>query len=627
MLAFLLVVVVSACAAFAQSPRFTSDVYPMLKKADCMGCHQGNGVASTTRLRFPDEGASADEIEAFGDSLRTFVDKADPSKSLLLMKPTNRIAHAGGKRIESGGLEEALLLGWVKHLATSQPLARKATTGRARGEETVLRRLTHSQYDNAVRDLLGDNTFPSRQFPPEDFIDGFKNQYEGQSVSPLLAEAYGTAAEALAAAYEPKMKGAGFVTTFGLRAFRRPLTAEEKRRYTGLYGKGGAKLVVEAMLQSPAFLFRLESTNNPAHKAYARASRLSYLLWDTMPDDDIFAAAARGDLDTREGFEKVARRMLASPKARAGLDEFIAQWMRFDRVVSMVKDRRSFPLFTREIAQAMTEETRRFIADLVWSDRDFMEFYTANWAFLNGEVAPLYGMKAPSDEFTKVEFPAHTQRAGILGQATFLALTSKPADTSPTARGLFVREQFLCQQVPQPPPGVSTNLPVQSPDKPMTNRELLSVHLSSPSCASCHNLIDPIGFGLEKFDAVGAYREKMRVTIPSFDRRQEPKRVELPIDASGFVAGIKESNFSTPKELGRILAESPVCQECIVKQYFRYAIGRHEKRADDPVLLRVTEEFRASRFQFKELMISLARWTEFPPPGEAHGTTVSKNLP
>src|SRR5687767_12655681 len=249
MLAFLLVVVVSACAALAQTPRFTSDVYPMLKKADCMGCHQGNGVASTTRLRFPDEGASVDEIEAFGDSLRTFVDKADPSKSLLLMKPTNRIAHAGGKRIESGGLEEALLLGWVKHLATSQPLARKAATGRARGEETVLRRLTHTQYDNTVRDLLGDTTFPSRQFPPEDFIDGFKNQYEGQSVSPLLAEAYGTAAEALAAAYEPKMKGAGFVTTFGLRAFRRPLTSEEKRRYTALYGKGGAKLVVEAMLQ------------------------------------------------------------------------------------------------------------------------------------------------------------------------------------------------------------------------------------------------------------------------------------------------------------------------------------------------------------------------------------------
>jgi hypothetical protein len=263
-------------------------------------------------------------------------------------------------------------------------------TRQARAEETVLRRLTHAQYDNTVRDLLGDKTFPSRQFPPEDFIDGFKNQYMGQSISPLLAEAYGAAAEALAANYTPTIKGPKFVTEFGLRAFRRPLTAEERKRYGALYAKGGAKLTVEAMLQSPAFLFRLEETTNPAHKAYARASRLSYLLWDTMPDEEILAAAGRGELNTREGFERIARKMLASPKAKAGLDEFISQWMRFDRVVSMVKDRRSFPLFTREIAQAMTEETRRFISDLVWSDRNFMEFYTAGWTYLNGEVAPLY---------------------------------------------------------------------------------------------------------------------------------------------------------------------------------------------------------------------------------------------
>jgi hypothetical protein len=207
-------------------------------------------------------------------------------------------------------------------------------------------------------------------------------------------------------------------------------------------------------------------------------------------------------------------------------------------------------------------------------------------------------------------------------------LTSKPGDTSPTARGLFVREQFLCQQVPQPPPGVSTNLPVQSADRPMTNRELLGVHLSSPACASCHNLIDPIGFGLEKFDAIGGFREKMRVTIPSFDRRQEPKRVELPIDSSGWVTGIKESNFSTPKELGSILAASPVCQECIVKQYFRYAAGRHEKRSDEPVLHRIARDFRDSQFKFKELMIAVARWTEFPPGDDQDGgSTLTKNLP
>jgi hypothetical protein len=295
----------------------------------------------------------------------------------------------------------------------------------------------------------------------------------------------------------------------------------------------------------------------------------------------------------------------------------------------MVKERRAYPMFTREVAQAMTEETRRFLADIVWSDRDFMQMYTANWTFLNGDLAPIYGLKAPADEFARADYPADSERAGILGQATFLALTSKPADTSPTARGLFVREQFLCQQVPQPPPGVSTNLPVQSPDKPMTNRELLGVHLSSPSCASCHNLIDPIGFGLEKYDAVGGYREKMRVTLPSFNRREESRRVDLPIDSAGWVTGIRDSNFSSPKELGRILANSPACQECAVKQYFRYAVGRHETPADAAILRRAADDFKASQFRFKELIIALVKWTEFPPPGDAQDarTTLTKNVP
>jgi hypothetical protein len=598
----------------AQSrPDFPRDIYQVLQKADCKGCHNREGVASTTRLQFPEDAPSVEEVEAFGESLRRFVDSANPENSLLLNKPTNRIPHAGGRRIAPDSQEEAALRVWIQYLATSKPPETKAPIHRAAASKPpVLRRLTHSQYDNTVRDLLGDATRPSRNFPPEDFIDGYKNQYEGQSISPILAEAYGEAAEKLAAAAKlPTYKD--FVSEFGRRAFRRPLTAEEKTRYGELKAKAGDRAVAEAMLQSPAFLYRSEIAEQPSLRGWVRASRLSYLLWDTMPDDALFAAAAKGELDTRAGFEKAARRMLEDPRARQALDEFISQWMRFDRVITMVKDRRSYPVFTREVAVAMTEETRRLFADLVWNDRNFMEFFTAGDTFINGELAGIYGIPAPSDDYSRVKLPEGSGRAGILGQATFLALTSKPSESAPTSRGLFIREQFLCQNVPQPPPGVNTSLPPQTEGKPMNNREQLGAHTTNPACASCHSLIDPIGFGLEKFDGVGAYREKQKVTIPSFNRREQSKTVEVPIDSKGFIAGIQNSGFETPRQLGEVLARTAQCQECVVKQYLRYARGRHERAADHELISKIADDFRRSQFRFKELMISLVAWTEFPP--------------
>jgi len=595
----------------AAQTTFVKDVLPHLDKAGCNGCHNVDGVGSTTRLQFPEAAATPEEMELFGDTLRQFIDTADPAKSQLVLKPTNRIGHAGDRRIQPGSEAEAALLNWAKHLAATKPLAAPSTAKHlAAHEKPVLRRLTHSQYDNTVRDLLGDISRPSRNFPPEDFIDGFKNQYEGQSISPLLAESYGEAAERLAANANLK-PSATFVEDFGKRAFRRPLTLEEKKRYTALYTKAGAKAVAEAMLQSPSFLYRPETAAKPEWQSYVRASRLSYLLWDTMPDAHLTAAAERGELNTPEGFARTARRMLDDPRAKPALDEFVSQWMRFDRVITMVKDRRFYPSFTRELALAMTEETRRFVADLAWNDRNFMELFTSDSTFLNGDLAQIYGMKAPSDDYAKVAYKHESGRAGILSHATFLALTSKPADTSPTARGLFVREQFLCQNVPQPPPGVNTNLPPQSEEKPRTNRELLQIHLSNPSCATCHNLIDPIGLGLEKFDGVGALREAVKVTIPSFDRKKPNRNVELPIDSKGWVAGIPDSNFDTPRQLGAALARTPGCQECVVKQYFRYAMGRRETPADRPAIAKMTTDFRASQFKLKELMISVVRHTEF----------------
>ncbi len=401
---------------------------------------------------------------------------------------------------------------------------------------------------------------------------------------------------------------------FGRQAFRRPLDAGECRRYVSLFARernflAGAQLVVEAMLQSPNFLFRLDETNNADWKAYAAASRLSYSLWDSMPDAALMDAAARGQLSSPRQIEEAARRMLRDTRAHQALDEYVAEWLRFDRILTSSRDRRRYPKFSRETAVAMTEEARLFVSDLVWNDRNFMDAFSANYGFVNADLASVYGVPAPTQDFARVTFPAESERAGLLGQALFLSLSAKPEDSSLTGRGLFVREQFLCQHVPPPPAGVNTNLTPATEAHPQTNRERMSEHASNQFCATCHNLIDPIGVGFEKFDAVGARRDQYKLIFYGGhqDHHQPPKSISLIIDTKGWVAGIPDSNFSSPRELGMILAKTPLCQECMVKQYFRYVSGRAETPADMPLIRKVLEDFRQSNFHFQELMISLVR--------------------
>ncbi len=617
----------------SQEISFARTLYPVFEKAACRSCHNPDGVASVTRLQFPEAEADTDQIEAFGRTLVALVDRGKPEESLLLRKPTNRIPHAGGQRIKPGGEEERILRAWVQRLAgmSDSEAAAALKFDREKAVDRpapALRRLTHSQYNNTIRDLLGDLSAPANQFPPEDFVNGFRNQHQSQNLSPLLVEAYSAAAERLArnAFRGGDRRGlvpckpsaacrARFVREFGLKAFRRPLEVGEIERYEELFRREtdfheGARIAVEAMLQSPHFLFRLDEASDPKLKPYVTASRLSYMLWDSMPDAALFESARRGELSTLKDIEATARRMLEDPRARRSLDEFVSQWMRFDRLLTAAKDRRRYPNFNREAAVAMTEETRVFISDLVWNDRNFMDAFTADYSFINADLAAIYGVPAPAREFDRVRFPVGSERAGLLGQGLFLSLTAKPDDTSPTARGLFIREQFLCQHVSEPPPGVNTNLPEITEAKPQTNRERLREHVTNPSCSTCHNLIDPIGFGFEKFDAVGARREKFKLLFFGNEeggRRAAPRTIELEIQTEGYVAGIPDSNFSSPRELGAVLARSPQCQECLVKQYFRYTSGRMETQADRPLIRQALDDFRKSQFRFKELIISLVR--------------------
>jgi hypothetical protein len=624
-----------------QDLSFTRSVYPLFEAAQCSGCHNEDGVASATRLHFPDANASPDDVEAFGLSLATLVDRTDPARSLLLNKPTNRERHTGGVRIKPGSPEEQALTAWVQHLATVPEATVAAARERLAAAKTPttapqqLRRLTHSQYNNTVRDLLGDFSRPADRFPPEDFVNGFKNQLRTQGMPPLLTEVYGASAEKLAvnafragdvnklipctptSANDVRCRDQ-FVRRFGLRAFRRPLSDDEAKRYIALFTAqaskanqflDGARIVVEAMLQSPKFLFHAESGPGGRHRDYEIASRLSYFLWDTMPDQRLLDAAANGELRTPDGIERVARQMLEQPQARQALDEFFAQWLRFDRVLAGVKDRRRFPEFTPELAAMMVQETRMLLGSLVWKGGNFMDAFTADYGFLNADLATLYGVPAPTGEFELVKFPATARRAGILGQAAFLSSTAGPAETSPTARGIFIREQLLCQHVPNPPPGVNTEIPEPSAAKPLPMRQRMQVHMDSPLCSGCHRLMDPIGFGLENYDAVGRWRN---AEVIEFGAGRGPgDRVELPIDGSGEIAGLTNSSFTEPTQIGTILARSQGCQECIVKQVFRYTFGRLETASDRETVRRAFGTFRESGFQFKELLVAMVRAPQF----------------
>ena len=625
----------STIAAHAQRVAFREQLYPVLEKAGCRACHNPTGVASPTRLHFPEKNVPAAKIDAFGDSLVELIDRNDPEKSLLFVKPTARVTHAGGERITKSSSEEATLRAWIDHLAklSGKELAaalqykQRDAMGYGQTPTVALRRLTHSQYNSTVRALLRDSTKPAKNFPPEDYVNGFRNQYESLSISPILAEADGRSAERLASnafrrgdsrgliPCEPQAADDGpcrkkFIEQFGRRAFRRPLDATEIAGYERLFRNQGsflrgAQTVIESILQAPSFLFWMEDTPSPKLRPYAAASQLSYFLWNSMPDDALLASAESGELNTREGVEKVARRMLADPKAREGLDEFVSQWLRFDRVLGAARERRVYPLFNERLAQSMTEEARRFIGHIVWNDRDFREVFNANYTFIDSDLASVYGMERPASEWDRVEFPPASERAGVLGQALFLTSTSKPGDTTPTGRGLFVREQFLCQAVPDPPPGVDTNLPPLDEAKPLTNRGRLAMHAKAPMCASCHNLIDPIGFGLEKFDAIGMRRDQYKLVFGSEESRGRMKEVLLDLDTTAWVTGIANSQFTNPRGLGELLAQTPQCHECVVKQLFRYMAGREDTPADRPMIRVALNRFRDSGFHFKDLMVTL----------------------
>ncbi|WP_438008676.1 DUF1592 domain-containing protein [Sorangium sp. So ce321] len=502
--------------------------------------------------------------------------------------------------------------------------------------ESPLRRMTRVEYDNTIFDLLGDDSRPAQGFVPEEESLGFNNQAAALVVSPLLAEQYMSAAEGIAARAAGKLLGelpacreaaggaacrgeaAALLASLGKRAFRRPLAEDEVEELVALFQRGlalgdtpddastGLELALQAVLQSPHFLYRVElGMPDPVEadvvplSSYEVASRLSYLLWGTMPDDALFTAAEQGALGTAAEIEAQARRMLEDPRAREAAKNFHRQWLglaKIDEVAAGGKDPELYPEYRDELLGLFQAETEAFLDHAIFEqDASVSTLFTAPYSMMNRELAEFYGIKGgPRGEAFEEVALDPSQRAGFVTHAGLLSLYAKPNRSSPVHRGRFVRQSLLCQ-IPPPPPDVVPEPPMVDPTK--TTREQFSQHVSDPGCKSCHALLDPIGFGFEHYDALGRWRDAEN---------------GIPIDASGELTQTDiDGPFDGAVELAHRLAESEQVRACVVKQWFRFGHGRAEQSADSCSISQATQAFESSGYNIKALLVALTQTDAF----------------
>jgi uncharacterized protein DUF1592/uncharacterized protein DUF1588/uncharacterized protein DUF1595/uncharacterized protein DUF1585/uncharacterized protein DUF1587 len=487
-----------------------------------------------------------------------------------------------------------------------------------------LRRLTHKEYTSSVRALFGDDIRFNVELEVDTPLYGFTTVGASSlTIGPHAAEQYEASALDLAAQVfsDPARRDAlvgcapataddpcvrAFIATFGRRAWRRALTTDELDRWTAVVSgiaasfqdvEKGLELAVAGVLESPNFLYRVElGAPDPSASTRLRytgaemATRLSYFILGTTPDDALLQAAQDGRLDTRSGIEAEARRLLAMPAAHEALGRFFSEHLKLDRLEGLSKDRTLFPLMSPTLMASMRGELERLVDQIVFAPRsDFREVFITKNAFVNAELARLYDLPAvPSDDYSPTMHPANSMRSGILTTAAFLALNAHERTTSPTYRGRFIRQSLLCQEIPPPPPGVNTTLPDDSSMGPETLRQKIErLHLRNPTCAGCHSRMDPLGFGLENFDAIGAYRTTDN---------------GLPIDSSGMIDG---KSFGNARELAAILHDEPDVAVCMSRMAYRWAAGHRETDGEAPAVDALARAFASSGYDFKEMAVAL----------------------
>ncbi|MET0343658.1 MAG: DUF1588 domain-containing protein [Polyangiales bacterium] len=525
-----------------------------------------------------------------------------------LSPPGGRLPSVGGadgaEDGEGGGATAALAC--AKRTVGSAPIAR----------------LTRAQYRRTVEDLLAVTPDVSG-LPAGDTTHGYE---VARSVSSLMVEAYAASASAIAAqvslaklapcdpAKGDEACATRFIETFARRAFRRASREDERARLLAVYRggaaaggfAGGLRLVVEAVLQSPSFVYHVDQTNGRDASglarlgSYALANRLSYLVWGSMPDDALLDAAAAGMLDTNEGLASEARRLMAArPDAtRQGFREFTKQWLSLDLLETMERDAKRYPAFSRAKMTQLGESLNAQIDRVVWDLGGGVDALLRDQtAFVNTEIASLFGATSTSPTLAPVALDA-SQRRGILTHPALLSVLSKPNQSDPVLRGKFIRERMLCQHLAPPPPDVATVPPDPKPG--LSTRARFAEHSANQRCAGCHKLMDPIGFGLEHFDALGAFRSQDE---------------GVTIDARGEIVASKDESldgaFDGALALADKLAGSKVVQDCVATQYVRFALGRTETDRDVCSLESTLTRTAAAGGSLKELIVALVQSDAF----------------
>ncbi len=491
-----------------------------------------------------------------------------------------------------------------------------------------LRRLSNKEYENSVSDLFSDVsgmgelvTALVREFPAESESLGFRNNAEFLTVQPLLAQKYMDAAEQIAELAarsdellpctpddEAPMSCADtFIAELGARFYRRPLTADETSRYRSMFEAAlteydfdtGVEWVLFSMLQSPQFLYRVErgqDSGGPVTQptAHEMATRLAYLFWQSTPDATLLETAENMGLDTPEQVETLAREMLQDPRS-SRLFQFFLEWLDVDRLDEFDRDPEVFPDLPQELPSWLAQETRSFVDTLLARpDGSLDELFTAPYTYVNRELAEHYGLPVPSQEgFVKVDAP---ERSGILTQALMLS-HDKPYRTSIVRRGLKIRTDLLCQNVPAPPNDVALDLEAAGSEQ--SQRERLEQHRSNAACAGCHELLDPIGIVFESFDAVGRHRSVDETGAPITTQSE----LTGTLDADGPVADVRE--------LGARLAQSSEARDCYVTQTFRFFFGRDVEAADSCSMAQLKTAFSESNHSLSELLIALTQTDAF----------------
>ncbi len=485
---------------------------------------------------------------------------------------------------------------------------------------TGLARLTAAQYRNSVVDVFGPEVVVPTQLEPDVAQEGLiaigatSTSISARGVEQYESASYKIAAQVMksdslrARAVPCAPTGptdadcaTKLATSLGLSLWRRPLSAEEVASVRDVTLKAaavlgdfykGAEYGVARLLQSPSFLFRVAlgalEDGVRRYPSYELAARVSYFLWDTTPDSELLGAAANGALTTDAGLREQAERMLASPRARAGLRAFVTQWLGLGDLDQLSKDPKLFTYYSPELGPAAREETLRLFERVAFDEKsDFREVFTTLRTSVNPKLASMYQVPAPTrDGFGEVELPFDGPRAGLLGHISLLAQYAHPVSSSATLRGKFIRTRLLCGDIPPPPVNVNTALPEPS-GTTRTLRERVAEHLVDPGCRACHTRMDPLGLGLENFDGIGRYRREDNGAV---------------IDPRGDVDG---AAFADARGLGQALRDDPRTTRCVSQYMYRYATGFYEAYEENPTIDAVDYSFRASGHRLDRLMLAI----------------------